>query len=186
MTLWELALVALGLSMDALAVAACLGLAMSGVTARKALSVGLYFGVFQAGMPLLGFWAGSLFSTAWQRYGHWVAFGILLILGGKMVWGSFKKDNNPLEVKETALTPAVMLPLAIATSVDALAVGVSFAALDVSIAPAAAFIGVTTLLLSMAGVLTGQAFGARLKSKAELAGGLILVAIGMKILADNL
>ena len=186
MNLWELALLAVGLSMDAAAVAACLGLAMPGVTICAALTVGLYFGVFQAGMPLLGFWAGSLFTGVLQRYGHWVAFGVLLFLGGKMVWGSFRQDKDADNVKEAALLPAVMLPLAVATSIDALAVGVSFAALDVRIAPAAAFIGVTTLLLSMVGVKIGHTFGTRFKPKAELIGGLILAAIALKILIANI
>jgi len=186
MNLIELLILAVGLSMDALAVAICAGLTMPKATMKKALIVGLYFGLFQAGMPLIGYFAGSLFADRITAYDHWIAFALLCFLGGKMIFGSFKKEEAPGEAREASLGPKKMLPLAIATSIDALAVGVSFAFLRVSIAPAVAFIGVTTLAISMAGVKIGNVFGRRFKSKAELAGGVILVLIGIKILLEHL
>jgi putative Mn2+ efflux pump MntP len=205
MNLIELFILAVGLSMDAFAVAICAGLAMAKADMRKMLTVGLYFGIFQAVMPLIGYFAATLLADKIIAYDHWIAFLLLCFLGGKMIIGSFKKEGcadrectddicadrtcpggKRPDSKEAALTPAKMLPLAIATSIDALAVGVSFAFLRVSIVPAVSFIGVTTLLLSMAGVKLGNVFGSRFKSKAELAGGIILVLIGVKILLEHL
>jgi putative Mn2+ efflux pump MntP len=168
MNLLELSILAVGLSMDAFAVAVCAGLAMQKVTPRKALIVGLYFGGFQAVMPLIGYFAAGLFAGSVIAYGHWVAFGLLSVLGGKMIIESLKRDKCP--DSEQSLKPAVMLPLAIATSIDALAVGVSFAFLEVSIAPAVSFIGIATLVISMAGVKIGNMFGVRFKSKAQISG----------------
>ena len=185
MNLIELFILAVGLSMDAFAVAICAGLTMAKTSMRKMLTVGLYFGVFQAVMPLIGYFAATLFADKIIAYDHWIAFLLLCFLGGKMIIGSFKKEGSA-DSKEAALTPAKMLPLAIATSIDALAVGVSFAFLRVSIIPAVSFIGVTTLLLSMAGVKIGNVFGLKFKSKAELAGGIILVLIGLKILLEHM
>ena len=173
----------MGLSMDAFAVAICAGLAMSEISIKKALIVGLYFGAFQAGMPLTGYFAAALFADRISAYSHWIAFGVLCFLGGKMIVESFKKSEAP--DKEYSLTPAHMLPLAIATSVDALAVGVSFAFLQVSIVPAVLLIGAVTLVISMAGVKIGKAFGAKFKSKAHLVGGIILALIGLTILLGN-
>ncbi|MDR0324582.1 MAG: manganese efflux pump MntP family protein [Oscillospiraceae bacterium] len=181
----ELAVLAVGLSMDAFAVAVCAGLSMSKAPFKKALIVGLWFGAFQALMPLIGYYAAKLFANYIITYDHWVAFTLLSFLGGKMVFNSFKQ-NETANAKEASLRPAQMLPLALATSVDALAVGISFAFLQVSIVPAVSFIGVTTLVLSMLGVKVGSVFGARFKAKAEFAGGLILVLIGVKILYDHL
>ena len=184
MSLIELFLLAVGLSMDAFAISVCAGLGMSKVTFRNSLIVGLYFGFFQAAMPLIGYFAASLFADNITSYGHWIAFALLGFLGGRMIYGSFIKENP--DTKGISLKPSHMLPLAIATSVDALAVGVSFASLQISIVPAASFIGVTTLLLSMLGVKAGNVFGLRFKSKAELVGGVILVLIGFKVLFDHL
>ena len=201
----ELFLLAVGLSMDAFAVAICTGLTMKKITVKKLLIVGLYFGVFQAAMPLIGYLAATLFADKIIAYDHWIAFVLLCILGAKMIIGSFKKEGCsdrecPVETcsdrecpggkrpnnREASLKPMQMLPLAIATSIDALAVGASFAFLQVSIIPAVSFIGATTLLLSMLGVKIGNVFGAKFKSKAELAGGVILVLIGLKILLEHL
>jgi putative Mn2+ efflux pump MntP len=189
----ELTLLAIGLSMDAFAVAICAGLAMTDFTLKKSLIIGLYFGVFQTVMPLVGFMAATLFADMIISYDHWIAFILLCILGGKMIAGSFKKQEfsdrkcggDMHENEEVSLKPAQMLPLALTTSIDALAVGVSFAFLRISIIPAVSFIGITTLVLSMCGVKIGNVFGAGFKSKAELTGGVILVLIGVKILLEH-
>jgi len=170
--------------MDAFAVAICAGLSMSDANLKKALAVGLYFGIFQAGMPLIGYFAATMFAERIIAYDHWVAFGLLSIIGGKMVFESFKGEQA--DEKEHSLKPAQMLPLAVATSIDALAVGVSFAFLHVNVIPAVMLIGVTTLVISMAGVKIGSAFGTRFKSKAQLVGGVTLVLIGLKILLEHL
>jgi putative Mn2+ efflux pump MntP len=184
-SLLELFLIAVGLSMDAFAVAVCHGLTMRRAGFGKALTVGLYFGAFQAGMPLLGFFAGARFADKIAAYDHWVAFALLLLIGGKMVRDSFGGEC-PDAREEASLRFRKMLPLSLATSVDALAVGVSFSFLQVEILPAASLIGAVTLVLSAAGVKIGSAFGARFKAGAELAGGLILILIGVKLLLEHL
>jgi len=200
----ELLLIAVGLSMDAFAVAVCAGLTMPKVTIKKSLIVGLYFGIFQAAMPLIGYMLATQFADKITAFDHWIAFALLSFIGGKMIMGSFKKEGCsdrecPTETctdrecpggerpdtKETSLKPAKMLPLALATSIDALAVGVSFAFLKVDIVPVVLSIGITTLILSMAGVKIGNVFGTRFKSKAELTGGIILVLMGLKILFEH-
>ena len=205
MRIIELFLLAVGLSMDAFAVAVCAGLAMPRAVLTKAVIIGLYFGVFQAVMPLIGYMAATFFAGYIIAYDHWIAFALLFFLGGKMAVGSLKSEGCPDREcpddicsdrtcpggakpgkEEASAGPAHMLPLAFATSIDALAVGVSFAFLKVSIIPAVSFIGVTTLLLSIAGVKIGNVFGLRFKSKAELAGGVILVLIGFKILLEHM
>jgi putative Mn2+ efflux pump MntP len=204
MGLIELLLTAVGLSMDAFAVAVCQGLSMRKNSLSKMIVVGLYFGVFQAVMPLIGYLAGSLFSDMIVAFDHWIAFGLLVLIGAKMIVESLKKDGCsdrecPPEqcvdrtcpadarpaTKEMSVAPAKMLPLALATSIDALAVGVTFAFLQVDIVPAVSFIGMTTLILSIIGVKVGSVFGDRLKSKAELIGGVILILIGLKIILEH-
>ena len=204
MGIFELLLIAIGVSMDAFAVAVCRGLSMRKADFKKALIIGLYFGIFQAAMPLLGYLVGSRFSSMINSFDHWIAFALLSFIGVRMIIGSFKKEGCPdracptgtctdrgcpggsrPDTEESPLTPAEMLPLALATSIDALAVGVSFALLQVNILPAVSFIGVTTLLLSMLGVKIGNVFGSKFKAKAELAGGVILVLIGLKILLEH-
>jgi len=184
MSLFVLFSLAVGLSMDAFAVAICTGLSRQKVTLKKALIVGIYFGAFQAGMPLIGFSVARLFADMIIAFDHWIAFALLCFLGGKMILGSFKKAEPSEE--ETSLGPKHMLPLAIATSIDALAVGVSFAFLHVNVILAVLVIGITTFVLSVAGVKIGNIFGMRFKSKAELAGGIILVLIGLNILIEHL
>lgn len=205
MSFGELLLIAVGLSMDAFAISACTGLTMTKVTIKKALIAGVYFGFFQALMPLLGWLLANWFSDKIIAFDHWVAFGLLCIIGGKMIIDSFKKeqsddsecpdgtqsdsaqpDGKRLSMPEASLKPAKMLPLAIATSIDALAVGVSFAFLRVDIIPAVSFIGITTFGLSMLGVKIGNIFGVKFKSKAELAGGVVLVLIGLKVLLEHM
>jgi len=184
MNFFVLFVLAVGLSMDAFAVAICKGLSMTKASIKNAVIVGLYFGIFQAGMPLLGYAIASRFADMITAFDHWIAFGLLCFLGIKMIVGSFKRDKQP--DREASLSFKEMLPLAVATSIDALAVGVSFAFLQVDIIPAVLFIGVTTFLLSAAGVKIGSIFGARFKSKAELAGGIILILIGVNILLEHL
>lgn len=186
MNLLDYLLVAVGVAMDAFAVAVCLGLAMWRFRWRKALIVGAYFGAFQAGMPLIGYRLGALFRAYILPVGHWIAFVLLLAIGGKMIVESFSAGENRAAVSGSSLRFGKMVPLALATSIDALAVGVSFAFLQVRILPAAALIGAVTLALSAAGVRIGHTFGPRLHGQAEFIGGLLLLLIGLKILLEGL
>lgn len=191
MNLLELFLIAVGLSMDAFAVAICKGLSMKQVTVKRAALVGLYFGVFQAVMPAVGYFVGIQFAGAIESVDHWIAFGLLVIIGGNMLREALTdKDEDCAqgepERRDADLSPKAMLPLAIATSIDALAVGVSFAFLKTDIVPAVSFIGIVTFVLSMVGVKIGNLFGGKFKSKAEIAGGAILILIGLKILLEHL
>jgi len=193
MNIFELLLLAIGLSMDAFAVAICIGLTIKKISINKALIVGLYFGLFQAIMPLIGYLIAIQFAESIIQFGHWVVFGLLTFLGVKMIYGSLKDKSasenecsNDGIAEENTLKFTKMLPLAIATSIDALAVGVSFAFLDVHIVPALTIIGITTLIISMAGVKIGNVLGLKFKSKAELAGGLILVFMGVRVLIESL
>lgn len=179
----ELLILAVGLSMDAFAVAVCKGLALKRTRPRQMAAVGLWFGGFQALMPVLGYFVGIRFAEYIESIDHWVAFVLLGVIGGNMVRESFSKEE---EETDASLSFRKMLPMAVATSIDALAVGVSFAFLNVNIWLAAAFIGVVTFLLSGAGVKVGSLFGARYKSRAELCGGVILILLGLKILLEHL
>ncbi|MBQ8382946.1 MAG: manganese efflux pump [Clostridia bacterium] len=178
----ELILLAVGLSMDACAVAICKGLALRKVTPKHMLTVGLWFGGFQALMPLIGYLLASLFADFIRSVDHWIAFALLSIIGINMIREALSHDD---EDADPSLSFKTMLVMAIATSIDAMAVGISFAFLDVSIVPAVSLIGVITLALSAVGVKLGAAFGCRFKSKAELAGGVILIALGLKILIEH-
>jgi len=183
----ELFLIAVGLSMDAFAVAVCKGLAIRNMKSslKYSVIVGLYFGVFQAVMPLIGYLLGAQFSDKITSIDHWVVFGLLCVIGGKMIWESF--DKSPEEAEEgSPISVGKMLPLALATSIDALAVGVSFAFLRVDIVPAITFIGVITFVLSIVGVKIGNIFGTKFQAKAEFAGGVILVLMGIKLLLEHL
>ena len=183
MSLLELFIIAAGLSMDAFAVSICKGLSMRQMRSKHALVIGLYFGGFQALMPFIGYLLGSRFKQAITAYDHWIAFILLGIIGLSMIRESMDKETE-------SCSPSVrmkdMLILAIATSIDSLAVGVTFAFLQVQIIPAISFIGLTTFVLSVIGVKVGTVFGCRYKSRAELAGGLILIFMGCKILIDHL
>ena len=183
MGVWELLLTAAALSMDAFAVAICKGLSVKKVRIGNSLTVGAYFGGFQALMPLIGFLLGSAFRSLIENIDHWIAFGLLALIGANMIREAFSKDEEELDCSFCFKS---MFPLAIATSIDALAVGVGFAVIEVNIIPAVAFIGVITFALSAAGVYLGNIFGAKYKSKAELAGGIVLVLIGIKILLEHL
>ena len=173
--------------MDAFAVAACIGLARKKAPLKESLIVGSYFGIFQAGMPVIGYLAATLFADRIIAFDHWIAFVLLAFLGGRMIYEGLKKEDPAGENRAySSLKPAQMLPLALATSIDALAVGVSFAFLQVTIVPAVLLIGAVTLVIAMAGVKIGSLFGTKLKSKAEVIGGCILILIGLKILLEHL
>ena len=180
----ELFLIATGLSMDAFAVSICKGLAMKRCTLGKAGIVGLYFGGFQALMPLIGYFLGVQFRDVITSVDHWIAFILLGVIGGNMIREALGPEA--CETADASLDVRNMLALAVATSIDALAVGVTFAFLQVNIVPAVCFIGVITFTLSAAGVKIGNVFGTRFKAKAELAGGVILILIGTKILLEHL
>lgn len=180
----ELFLIAVGLSMDAFAVSVCKGLAMRRCTPGRAGIVGLYFGGFQALMPLLGYFLGVQFRSVITSVDHWIAFILLAVIGGNMIREAC--GDEECETADASLDVRNMLALAVATSIDALAVGVTFAFLQVNIVPAVCFIGVITFTLSAAGVKIGNIFGTRFKSKAELLGGVILILIGAKILLEHL
>ncbi|MDR0852404.1 MAG: manganese efflux pump MntP family protein [Clostridiales Family XIII bacterium] len=181
----ELLIIAIGLSMDAFAIAISIGLSLKKARLLQAFIVGVYFGISQAVMPLIGYLAGYAFADKIKAVDHWVAFALLVLIGGKMVLDSFKKEESEARA-EASLKFKAMFPLAIADSIDALAVGVSFAFLKVSIISAALFIGVITLLLSMLGVKIGNFVGLKFKSKAELIGGVILILMGVKTLLEHL
>lgn len=182
MTFTELFLLAVGLAMDAFAVSVCKGLALSRVDMKKALAAGLWFGGFQALMPLLGYLLGSRFASYIADFDHWIAFVLLALIGGNMIRESFGDE----EEADASFGVRAMLPLALATSIDALAVGLTFAFLSVRVLPAVTLIGVVTLIISMIGVKLGNLFGARFRGKAEFAGGLILILLGVKILLQHL
>ena len=177
----ELLLIAVGLSMDAFAVSICKGLSIKKLGARHAALVGLYFGGFQALMPLIGWALGYRFEHIIESVDHWIAFALLTIIGLSMI-----REANKAEELNDDLGFKTMVLLAVATSIDALAVGVTFAFLQVRILPAASLIGVTTFLISAAGVYIGHVFGLKYRAKAEIAGGVILIGIGMKILLEHL
>lgn len=183
MSLPELLIIAVGLSMDAFAVSICKGLSMNTMSWKNAVAVGLYFGGFQALMPALGYLLGSRFREAISSIDHWIAFILLILIGLNMVKESRSQE---VECTDCSIAPANMILLAVATSIDALAVGVTFGFLNVRIVNAVSTIGCITLLLSVAGVKTGHVFGVRYKSRAELAGGAILILMGSKILMEHL
>ena len=179
-------ILAIGLSMDAFAVSICKGLAMKKANLKGALTCGAWFGGFQALMPLIGFFLGAVFAEAIEAFDHWVAFGLLLLIGTNMLKEVFEKDECE-DCQNADLSAKTMLLMAVATSIDALAVGVSLAmAGEVNIAVAVGLIGVVTCALSAVGVKVGAVFGNSFEKKAQLAGGIILIAIGVKILLEHL
>lgn len=178
----ELFVLAVGLSMDAFAVSVCKGLSLGKISKKHMALAGAWFGGFQALMPLLGYYLGRFFTDAITEYDHWIAFVLLVIIGGKMIKESFGGDES----MDSSMTVRSMLLLAIATSIDALAVGVTFAFLRVSIIPAVSFIGVVTFVCSAIGVKIGSIFGTKYRSRAELCGGIILIFIGGKILLEGI
>ena len=187
MGLAELVLLAIGLSMDAFAVSICKGLGMKRINLKIAVILGLFFGGFQAGMPVIGWALGSQFMGIISPIDHWIAFILLAFIGGKMLWEAFTEDENEGDGKDAEkIDLGEYLILAIATSIDALAVGITFAFLGVNIVLAIAVIGVTTFALSVVGVAVGHAFGARYEKGATIAGGIVLILIGCKILLEHL
>ena len=184
----ELFLLGVGLSMDAFAVSVCKGLGMRKLNKKQALIIGLYFGGFQALMPLIGWALGKQFERYITSIDHWIAFFLLLFIGGKMIIESFKKDKDSDEKPEyeEKLDLKELTLMAVATSIDALAVGVTFAFLRVNILTSITVIGSVTFILSALGVGVGHKFGVKYKNKAELCGGIILVLIGIKILLEHL
>ncbi len=185
MNIYELILIAAALSMDAFAVAVCKGLSMRKIDHGYALVLSLFFGFFQALMPTLGWLLGTRFEKYITEFDHWIAFVLLAFIGGKMLWECITgEDDNSgsttvIDVKEISV-------LAVATSIDALAAGITFACLDVNILQSASLIGFITFTISYLGVIVGNRFGARFKSKAEIAGGIVLILIGVKILLEHL
>ena len=179
----ELLLLSVGLAMDAFAVSICKGISMKKMNWKKAIIVGLYFGIFQALMPIIGYFLGSTFEDLVTHIDHWIAFALLAIIGGGMIKESFEYDN---ENKNDDVSFKIMIVLAIATSIDALAVGITFAFLNVNLLLAVSLIGIITFILSVAGTKIGNRFGDKYESKAELVGGIILVLLGVKILLEHL
>ena len=184
----ELLLIGVGLSMDAFAVSICQGISMTKIKWGHALTVGLYFGGFQALMPFTGWMLGSQFAGRIQQYDHWVACVLLVLIGGNMIREALSGEED--EAEDAAIGAGLdhkkLFLMAIATSIDALAVGVTFAFLDTAILPAIGIIGTTTFFISVAGVAVGCWFGARYKKRAEITGGVILVLLGVKILLEHL
>ena len=176
-------LIALSLAMDAFAVSVSTGIAVPGFGPRQAARIGTWCGVFQFVMPLAGWFLGSSVKTYIEFIDHWIAFGLLAFIGGSMIREALSREEEDCD---PSLAPAAMLLLAVATSIDALAVGVTFAFLQVELIPAVTLIGVCTFLLSAAGVKIGHLFGVKYKSRAELLGGAVLVLIGLKILLEHL
>lgn len=196
MSLFELFLIALGLSMDAFAVAICKGLGMRKLDMRQALVIGLFFGGFQALMPTIGWFLGAQFASLVMPIDHWIAFILLAFIGGKMLFDAIKGDDESEtgEVKDgegakgsaPKLDLRELTMLAIATSIDALAVGITFAFLDVDIVLAASFIGVVTFVLSVIGVAVGNQFGSRWEKPSTIVGGVVLILIGVRILLEHI
>ena len=184
----ELFLLGIGLAMDAFAVSVCKGLGMRRLNKKQTLIIGLYFGGFQALMPLIGWLLGSQFQKYITSIDHWIAFILLGFIGGKMMIEAIREWNEEetVDVMDAPLDHKNMLVLAVATSIDALAVGITFAFLDTPIIEAITIIGITTMVISIIGVVVGNFFGSRYKSKAEFIGGLILVLLGLKILLEHL
>ncbi len=179
---WELIMIAIGLSADAFAVAICKGLSVEKLKSNHTLVTGLYFGGFQAFMPLLGYWLGSSFQSLITSIDHWIAFVLLGLIGLNMV----KESREKSEKLNDSFSPTEMLPLAIATSIDALAVGITFAFLAENIFKMITLIGTITFVLSAIGVWLGNKFGGKYKAKAELFGGVVLIIMGLKILLEHL
>ncbi|MCR5692272.1 MAG: manganese efflux pump MntP family protein [Eubacterium sp.] len=182
MGILDLFILAVGLSMDAFAVSICKGLSLGKIKIRHMLTAGIWFGGFQALMPLIGYFLGNLFAAKIDQYDHWIAFVLLLILGINMI----RESRQEEESTDQRMNPKTMAVLAVATSIDALAVGVTFSFFQIQIIPTVIFIGATTFFISFIGVKIGSIFGVKFNDKAQLIGGLILILIGGKILLEGL
>lgn len=185
MGILELILLSVGLAMDAFSVSVCKGLNMKKLSLKNGAVIALFFGVFQAGMPLIGYFLGSRFADFISSFSHWVAFILLAVIGGKMVFEAVHGGDDD-ESGEFSLKIGELFILAVATSIDALAVGIVFVAAKVNLILSVSMIGIITFLLSFAGVIIGHKFGSRFEKKAEIAGGIILILIGLKLLLDGL
>lgn len=183
MGIFEIVLIGLGLAMDAFAVSICKGLSMKKMNWKNAIIIALYFGIFQALMPIIGYFLGTTFSSLVENVDHWIAFILLAIIGGNMIKDSF---DNECEKRNEKVDFKTMIILAIATSIDALAVGVTFAFFKTNVVLAVSIIGIITFILSLIGVKIGNRFGDKFQNKAELTGGIILIIIGIKILLEHL
>ena len=183
MGILEISLISVGLAMDAFSVAICKGLSMRKFELKKAIIIGLYFGIFQGIMPIIGFLIGNTFVEVIEKYDHWIAFVLLGIIGANMIREAFDKDDCETNDKVDFKT---MIWLAIATSIDALTVGITFSMFKANIYLAALLIGAITFSLSIIGVMIGNKFGCKYKSKAEITGGIVLILIGIKILIEHL
>ena len=179
----EIILLSIGLGMDAFAVAVCKGISMKKMNWKNAIIIALYFGVFQALMPLIGYFLGMTFESIVTTFDHWVAFALLTLIGGGMIKESFDDEDDKKNDKVDFKT---MVVLAIATSIDALAIGITFAFFDVNIVLAVSIIGIITVIISVLGVKIGNRFGDKYQNKAQLMGGIILVLLGFKILFEHL
>lgn len=186
MNIIELMLLSVGLAMDAFSVAVCQGLSMKKMSVRSGLIIALFFGVFQGGMPLIGYFLGNSFAGYINSVSHWIAFILLGIIGGKMIWETYHEEEDHGEKGEYKLALGALTVLAVATSIDALAVGIVFAAADVNLILSVIMIATVTFVISFAGVVIGHKFGSRFEKKAEIAGGVVLILIGVKMLMDGL
>ncbi|MBR2834265.1 MAG: manganese efflux pump [Coriobacteriales bacterium] len=186
MGLVELLLIAVGLSADAFAVSVCKGLGMRRINMRHTFIIALFFGGFQALMPVIGWFLGSTFARFVEPIDHWIAFGLLAFIGGKMIYDAINEEEDAPVEKDQKLDMKELVLLAIATSIDALAVGISFSLLNVNIVTSAIIIGITTFILSCIGVAVGNRFGAKFEKGAQITGGVVLIIIGLKILLEHL
>jgi len=184
MSIIEIALIGVGLAMDAFAVSICKGLAMRRMNYKKAIIIAAFFGVFQALMPALGYVLGTTFANKIAAIDHWIAFILLALIGANMIKEALSRDDD--ECQDDSLRLGDLIMLSIATSIDALAVGITFAFFNVSLLLSVSMIGIITFIICVIGVKVGNVFGEKYKSKAELAGGLILIVMGAKILIDHL
>ena len=183
MGLLEIFFIGVGLAMDAFAVSVCKGLSMKMLDWKKAIIIALYFGIFQAGMPVIGYFLGSTFENLVTKVDHWIAFILLAAIGANMIKETF---SNETEDENDNADFKTMIVLAIATSIDALAVGITFAFFEINLLLAILIIGVTTFAISLLGVKIGNKFGSKYESKAEIAGGVVLILMGLKILLEHL
>ena len=179
----EITLLGIGLAMDAFAVSICKGLSMKKMNWKNAIIIALYFGIFQALMPVIGYFLGTTFESLVTKFDHWIAFVLLLAIGGSMIKEAFSKDE---ESKNDKVDFKTMSVLALATSIDALAVGITFAFFEVNVLLAVTIIGLITFIISIIGVKIGNRFGDKYQSKAEFMGGIILILLGIKILLEHL
>ena len=180
----EILLLGVSLSMDALAVSICKGLSMKKINWKKAIIIGLYFGIFQALMPVIGYFLGTTFQSLVTNIDHWIAFILLSLIGGNMIREALSEGDN--DNCNDNVDFKTMIVLAIATSIDALAVGITFAFLNVNVPIAVTLIGITTFIISLVGVKIGNKFGSKYENKAAIVGGIVLILIGLKILLEHL